>query len=399
MPTGTLTLTNNSTVVKGTGTAFNTELKPGDFIVSVVGGVTYTLPVKTVDSATQATLIKAYDGPTQAGAAWYAVPRDAMNTITAQLTAETAKALRGLNLDKNNWQQVFSGTGNITVMLPDGSTYTGPAWNSFTAALNLKADKTEVDKKANKSDLGNSASRDVGSTVGTVADGNDKRLNTIDGKSGGKLSSSIELDGKQKGVKIKNQSNAQYGGMYAYADTAPFFTDISTPADGYFYPLWASKYFFSGRHAGAFWEGLLIENTEPALITGFTTEGGKSQGLVRQSTEGDLSWIRHISCVSVTQASDRDLKENIEKIQSSLEKVNRLNGVTFNWKKDGYPSAGVIAQDVMEVLPECIASQINPITEERNYAVEYPGLIGLLVEAVKELSMKVEALENEKINK
>lgn len=146
MPAGTLTLTNNSAVVKGTGTAFNTELKAGDFIVSVVGGVTYTLPVKTIDSATQATLIKAYDGPTQAGAAWYAVPRDAMNAITAQLAAETAKALRGLNLDKNNWQQVFSGTGNITVTLPDGSTYTGPAWNSLTTALNQKADKKSVDE-------------------------------------------------------------------------------------------------------------------------------------------------------------------------------------------------------------------------------------------------------------
>ncbi|EMP2576192.1 phage tail protein [Serratia marcescens] len=146
MSTGTLTLTNNSAIVKGIGTAFNTELKSGDFIVSVVGGVTYTLPVKTVDNATQATLIKAYDGPTQAGAAWYAVPRDAMNAITAQLAAETAKALRGLNLDKANWQQVFSGPGNITVTLPDGSTYTGPAWNSFTAALNQKAEKKSVDE-------------------------------------------------------------------------------------------------------------------------------------------------------------------------------------------------------------------------------------------------------------
>lgn len=144
MPAGTLTLANNSVIVKGTGTAFSTELKPGDMVVSVVGGVTYTLPVKTVDSATQVTLIKAYDGPTQAGAAWHAVPRDAMNAITAQLAAETAKALRGLNLDKENWQQVFSGNGNIAVKLPDGSTYTGPAWNSFTAALNQKADKTSL---------------------------------------------------------------------------------------------------------------------------------------------------------------------------------------------------------------------------------------------------------------
>lgn len=178
MPAGTLTLTNNSAVVKGAGTAFNTELKAGDMIVSAVGGVTYTLPVKSVDSATQVTLIKAYNGPTQAGAAWYAVPRDAMNLITAQLAAETAKALRGLNLDKDNWQQVFSGTGNITVTLPDGSKYTGPAWNSFTAALNLKAEKktvedlaSEVSKKASQSDVDTLAT-----TVGKKADA-DKVIN------------------------------------------------------------------------------------------------------------------------------------------------------------------------------------------------------------------------------
>jgi hypothetical protein len=121
------------------GTVFNTELKTGDFIVSVVGGVTYTLPVKTVDSAIQATLIKAYDGPTQTGAAWYAVPREAMNLITAQLAAETAKAMRGMNYDKENWQQVFSGSGSITVKLPDGSAFTGPAWGYIANALSTKS--------------------------------------------------------------------------------------------------------------------------------------------------------------------------------------------------------------------------------------------------------------------
>jgi hypothetical protein len=103
MSTGTITLTNNSSIIKGVGTIFNTELKSSDMIIAIVSGITYTLPIKSVDSPTQVTLIKAYDGPTQSGVAWSAVPNEALNAITAQLAAETAKALRGLNYDKDNW--------------------------------------------------------------------------------------------------------------------------------------------------------------------------------------------------------------------------------------------------------------------------------------------------------
>lgn len=134
MSAGTLTLTNNSAAVTGSGTAFTTELAAGDFIVVTVGGVPYTLPVKTVNSNTSLTLVSNYTGPTQSGAAWFAVPRVALNMVTAALVAQSAEALRGLNYDKQNWQSIFSGTGNVTVKLPDGSEWTGPAWNSFKSA-------------------------------------------------------------------------------------------------------------------------------------------------------------------------------------------------------------------------------------------------------------------------
>ncbi|WP_367299019.1 phage tail protein [Hafnia alvei] len=156
MSAGTITLTNNSAAVSGTGTVFTTDLKAGDFIVSVVGGVTYTLPVKTVNSATSVTLLKNYDGPTQAGAAWSSVPRDAMNAITAQLAAETAQALRGLNYDKQNWQLVFSSNGNITIRLPDGSTFSGPSWNSLSNQL---------------SNLGSASTANIQQSVGDAAKG------------------------------------------------------------------------------------------------------------------------------------------------------------------------------------------------------------------------------------
>lgn len=136
MSAGTLTLTNNSDAVTGAGTTFTSELVAGDFIVVSVGGITYTLPVKSVGSDTQVNLISKYPGPTQAGAAWRAIPRESQNMVTAELVTQTTSALRGLNYDKQNWQAVFSASGDITVMLPDGSTFTGPSWKSLIDILN-----------------------------------------------------------------------------------------------------------------------------------------------------------------------------------------------------------------------------------------------------------------------
>ncbi|HDP8882426.1 Chaperone of endosialidase [Citrobacter amalonaticus] len=136
MSAGTLTLTNNSDLVSGAGTSFSTELTAGDFVVATVGGVTYTLPVKSVEGDTEITLISKYPGPTQQGSAWNAVPRATQNQVTAALVVQSTEALRGLNYDKQNWQAVFSVDGHITVMLPDGSSFSGPSWLSIANILN-----------------------------------------------------------------------------------------------------------------------------------------------------------------------------------------------------------------------------------------------------------------------
>ncbi|WP_052271403.1 hypothetical protein [Pantoea sp. CFSAN033090] len=159
MPAGTIALTNNSTTVIGTGTNFTSELKANDFLVAIVGGVTYTLGVQSVNSATGLTLITAYNGPTATGVAWTAVPNAALVGITAQVAADVAKAIRGLNLDKANWQQVYSGSGNITINLPDGSQYSGPSWNAVANSVTGKMDKAKnledlTDKSAARTNLG-----------------------------------------------------------------------------------------------------------------------------------------------------------------------------------------------------------------------------------------------------
>lgn len=135
MSAGTLTLTHNADVITGNGTAFTTDLVAGDFVVTTVGGVTYTLPVKSVDSDTEITIISKYPGPTQQGSAWNAVPRATQNQVTAALVVQSTEALRGLNYDKQNWQAVFSADGNITVFLPDGTSFSGPSWKSIAETL------------------------------------------------------------------------------------------------------------------------------------------------------------------------------------------------------------------------------------------------------------------------
>lgn len=90
--------------------------------------------------------------------------------------------------------------------------------------------------------------------------------------------------------------------------------------------------------------------------------------------------------------SDIKLKENIEPIENALSKVDALNGYTFNYKnKPDTRVAGVIAQELIQVLPEAVYEVVDG--DETNMAVRYDNIIALLIEAVKDLKAEVEDLK------
>ena len=88
--------------------------------------------------------------------------------------------------------------------------------------------------------------------------------------------------------------------------------------------------------------------------------------------------------------------ENIKVVPNALDKVQALNGVTFDWKKDNTPSAGVIAQDVIEVLPEAVKEVTPAKGGESHLAVNYHALTSILIESIKELKAEVEELKGAK---
>lgn len=96
-----------------------------------------------------------------------------------------------------------------------------------------------------------------------------------------------------------------------------------------------------------------------------------------------------VATADVIAFSDRRLKKDLLQIQDALSKVEQLTGCTFTRIDTNLRHAGLIAQDVNAVLPEAI-------TDVDGYmALSYGSVTGLLVEAIKELSARVEALENQ----
>ena len=89
---------------------------------------------------------------------------------------------------------------------------------------------------------------------------------------------------------------------------------------------------------------------------------------------------------TTTNVSDKRLKSNVHVIENALEKVGKLSGYTFTMNNK--QNAGVIAQEVLEVLPEVVGG-----SEETTYSVAYGNMASLFIEAIKELKREIEVLK------
>ena len=121
-------------------------------------------------------------------------------------------------------------------------------------------------------------------------------------------------------------------------------------------------------------------------VAGNTTLGNATTDITTVNGE-----LRVSQDIIAFYSSDRRLKDNINPIADALAKVNALSGNTYTWNEKSNRTGndvGVIAQEVQEVLPEAVVERENGYL-----AVDYQKLVPLLLEAVKDLSSKVEYLQ------
>ncbi|HDV8378268.1 tail fiber domain-containing protein [Citrobacter freundii] len=382
MSAGTLTLTHNSAAVAGSGTAFTTEVAAGDFIVVTVGGVPYTLPVKSVESGTALTLVSNFTGPTQSGAAWSAVPRVALNLVTAAMVVQNTQALLGLNYDKQNWQQFFTADGDVTITLPDTSQATGPSAKKLISSVANKADST------------------------------DARLDTINGKSGGVVDGEIALT-RSATEDISNRVifttivNAE--GLTAWAERHDF-------ADGSNRQILNLGSVSGVRKAVFNAEGGILckagINNFSALRTGYFIdyESGPVGLYIDSTRTGTIQLVTTSDKFlkkEIEYLSDKKVMDGISATTTALNEVMEWRPATFKFKKRGIipeseTKLGFIANDLVAVSPECVKGKgLKEGYDENNtaeaYSLDETAMIAKLTLSIQELQKQITELQGSKV--
>ncbi|WP_080216079.1 tail fiber domain-containing protein [Salmonella enterica] len=330
MSAGTLTLTNDTDAVTGSGTAFTAELAAGDFIVVTVGGIPYTLPVKTVNNNTSLTLVSVYTGPTQSGAAWSAVPRVALNMVTAALVAQSAEALRGLNYDKQNWQQFFTADGDVTITLPDTSQTTGP---SAKKLINSVSDKA---KKGNNSDI-------------TSLTGLTTPLSVAQGGTGGATPADAA-------------NNIGLG-----QKSSPFFSQLNISTTGY------AIIGVQNTSRGATDVGARV-SIEASVAA--NSRGSIIQKNNQNTPENQIESLLPSSpgVLAVQGTSGREYKKDIEDADTceAMRRIMGLRMVNFVYKDDELARVrfGIIAEEAEDVAPQYVKHNQFPVPGSQVYNEE-----------------------------
>jgi hypothetical protein len=128
----------------------------------------------------------------------------------------------------------------------------------------------------------------------------------------------------------------------------------------------------------------ITSSTEDGKLEFYTTKAGTVTLAMTLDNAGDLTVAG-----DVTSSSDIRTKENIETVENSLDLVSQLRGVWYNKIGEDDRKVGVIAQEVEEVLPEVVKTDTEGMK-----SVDYGKMVGVLIEAIKDLKKEIDELRS-----
>lgn len=114
-----------------------------------------------------------------------------------------------------------------------------------------------------------------------------------------------------------------------------------------------------------------------------------ASGLTFDIANNNLSVSNTIFAVHFDNVSDISLKENVAPLNDSINKLNNLYPVSFNWKSTKEQSFGLIAQEVEQILPQIVHQK-----DDGTKTVSYIQIIALLIDAVKDLQRQIDDINS-----
>ena len=338
---GTLKAANGGTGASGTLTGITYANGTGSFTVATAAQVTATIGttyVRNADFASQAAALTSTLGIANGGTG-ATTQQGAINNIAGATTA--AYYLRG---NGTNVVMAALGAGDLTGTIPsavlgNSTVYigtTGVALNRGSGALTL--DGVNIS--------GNAATATTASTANSVAWANVTS----------KPTNFLYTDTNQTVTGIKT-----FNAQLRVSDGSASTPSIAFASDG-------------ATDTGFYWGG-----------DGYINFASNGQYAGQIAPGGDLTMVGDISAFS-----DRRLKTDLNVITDAVSKVQQLTGYTFTRTDSGKRQTGVIAQDVQSVLPEAV------LEGDEYLSVAYGSLVGLLIEAIKELKSEIEELKGNK---
>lgn len=139
----------------------------------------------------------------------------------------------------------------------------------------------------------------------------------------------------------------------------------------------------------------------------FKTHKAKdTDGISFERSDGTIYWLMendgdfHVEGDVIafsSTVSDKRLKENIKPLENALSKILKIKGVSFKYIKDSDTHIGILAQDLLEIIPELVSEKKLPIhknDDKMYYVIRYTELIPYVIEAIKEQQTQIE--ENKK---